>query len=85
MLDWSSSVFRKTETIGQGRERKQASARSITSAITEHNSPYHSAIEVIDLVKWSENPNYVYLTERKNPPNSDNLIWNKERKEFPHY
>lgn len=47
------------------RKREQASARSLTSAVAE-----------VDFVKWSENPNYVYLTEGKNPPNSENLIWN---------
>lgn len=49
----------------KGRNREQASARSITSAIA-----------VMDLVKWSENPNYVSPTEGKNILNSENLIWN---------
>lgn len=48
---------------GKGRKREQALVRSITSAIA-----------VIDLVKWPENPNYVYPTEGKNPPNSEILI-----------
>lgn len=45
------------------RKREQASARSITAAVA-----------VIDLVKWSENPNYVSPTEGEKPPNSENLI-----------
>lgn len=57
--------FQKMKLYAKGRKREQASARSITSAMA-----------VTDLVKWSENPNYVYSTGRENPPNSENLIWN---------
>lgn len=57
--------FQKMKLYAKVRKREQASARSITAAVA-----------VIDLVKWSENPNYVSPTEGEKPPNSENLIQN---------